>query len=98
MGNNHPVQNNFGAWFGGPLVGQVKRTFFFVNYNYEGLRLSEADAQILTVPTPAEITGDFRMSHVTRVNFFSSASEHRPAHLRSDCTAVVQALPLTHAG
>jgi len=58
MGNNHLVQNNFGASFGGPLIG--KKTFFFVNY--EGLRLAQADAQILTVPTQAEIRGDFSMS------------------------------------
>jgi hypothetical protein len=60
MGNNHLVQNNFGASFGGPLFG--KKTFFFVNY--EGLRLAQADAQILTVPTQAEIMGDFSMSNV----------------------------------
>src|SRR6202049_1748966 len=60
MGNNHLVQNNFGASFGGPLIG--KKTFFFVNY--EGLRLAQADAQILTVPTMAEIQGDFSMSNV----------------------------------
>ena len=58
MGNNHLVQNNYGASFGGPLMG--KKTFFFVNY--EGLRLAQADAQILTVPTQAEIMGDFSMS------------------------------------
>jgi len=58
MGNNHLVQNNFGASFGGPLFG--KKTFFFVNY--EGLRLAQADAQILTVPTQAEVMGDFSMS------------------------------------
>jgi len=60
MGNNHLVQNNFGASFGGPLLGKQKKTFFFVNY--EGLRLSQADAQILTVPTAAEVMGDFSMS------------------------------------
>src|SRR5215469_16412356 len=60
MGNNHLVQNNFGASFGGPLLGEKKKTFFFVNY--EGLRLAQADAQILTVPTAAELTGDFSMS------------------------------------
>jgi Carboxypeptidase regulatory-like domain len=59
MGNNHLVQNNFGASFGGPLPG-LKKTFFFLNY--EGFRLAQADAQILTVPTPAEIQGDFSMS------------------------------------
>ena len=60
MGNNHLVQNNFGASFGGPLLGAKKKTFFFLNY--EGLRLSQADAQTLTVPTLAEIQGDFSMS------------------------------------
>ena len=60
MGNNHLVQNNYGASFGGPLV--KGNTFFFVNY--EGLRLSQADAQVLTVPTPEEIQGDFSMSNV----------------------------------
>src|SRR3989440_4137780 len=60
MGNNHLVQNNFGASFGGPLIG--KKTFFFVNY--EGLRLAKADAQVSTVPTQAEIMGDFSMSNV----------------------------------
>ncbi|HXY23227.1 MAG TPA: carboxypeptidase regulatory-like domain-containing protein [Candidatus Acidoferrum sp.] len=60
MGNNHLVQNNYGASFGGPLIG--KKTFLFVNY--EGLRLAQADAQILTVPTMAEIQGDFSKSGV----------------------------------
>jgi len=59
MGNNHLVQNNFGASFGGPLPG--KNTFFFANY--EGLRLAQTDAQILTVPTRDEIMGDFSMSN-----------------------------------
>jgi outer membrane receptor protein involved in Fe transport len=60
MGNNHLVQNNYGGSFGGPLFG--KKTFFFVNY--EGLRLAQADAQILTVPTQDEIKGNFSMSGV----------------------------------
>jgi hypothetical protein len=60
MGNDHLAQNNFGASFGGPVFGDKKKTFFFVNY--EGLRLSQADAQVLTVPTAAELTGDFSMS------------------------------------
>jgi hypothetical protein len=59
MGNNHLVQNNFGGSVGGPVV-RKKKTFFFINY--EGLRLVQADAQILTVPTQAEIEGDFSMS------------------------------------
>ncbi len=58
MGNNHLVQNNFGASLGGPLPG--KKTFFFVNY--ESLRHAMADPQIETVPTLAEINGDFSQS------------------------------------
>jgi hypothetical protein len=61
MGNNHLVQNNFGASFGGPLLGGDKKTFFFLNY--EGLRLAQADAQTLTVPTMDEIQGNFSMSN-----------------------------------
>ena len=59
MGNNHLVQNNYGASFGGPLIG--KSTFFFANF--EGLRLAQSDAQILTVPTQAEIQGDFSLGN-----------------------------------
>src|SRR5258708_7914850 len=61
MGNNHLVQNNFGASFGGPLLGRDKKTFFFLNY--EGLRLAQADAQTLTVPTRDEIQGNFSKSN-----------------------------------
>src|ERR1700757_5306654 len=62
MGNKHLVQNNFGASFGGPLLGKKKQTFFFLNY--ESFRLAQADTQILTVPTPDEIAGDFSTSGV----------------------------------
>ena len=54
------TQNQFGGNFGGPIV--KNRSFFFVNY--EGLRLAQADAQILTVPAQDEIMGDFSMSNV----------------------------------
>lgn len=55
MGNNHMVQNNFGASLGGPI--RKGHTFFFVNY--EGFRHAMADTMIDTVPTLAEIQGDF---------------------------------------
>jgi hypothetical protein len=60
MGNNHMVQNNFGASLGGPLTR--RHTFFFLNY--EGFRHAMADTMIDTVPTPQEIAGDFSQSRV----------------------------------
>ena len=57
MGTNHLVQNNFGASLGGPIA---HKTFFFVNY--EGFRHAMAETKIDTVPTPAEINGDFSQS------------------------------------
>ncbi len=70
MGNKFLVQNNFGGSLGGPLL--KKGTFFFVNY--EGLRLTQTDTQILTVPTQAEKNGDFSMSGVNIYNPTNNAS------------------------
>ena len=66
MGNNHLVQNDFGGSFGGPVI-RKKKTFFFVNF--EGLRLVQADAQVLTVPTTAELEGDFSQSAENTVSY-----------------------------
>jgi hypothetical protein len=58
---NFLVQNNFGASLGGP-VWHAGKTFFFMNY--EGLRHVETDAMVDTVPTAAEVSGDFSQSGV----------------------------------
>ena len=57
-GNSHLVQNNFGGALGGPLFG--KQTFFFANY--EGFRQTQAQSAMDTVPTAAEVAGDFSAS------------------------------------
>jgi Carboxypeptidase regulatory-like domain len=72
MGNNHLVQNDFGASFGGPIV--KNKTFFFVNY--EGFRHAMTHTMIDTVPTLAEINGDFSMAgpNMTPVHIFDPAN------------------------
>jgi hypothetical protein len=69
MGNNHLVQNNFGASLGGPIAHT--KTFFFVNY--EGFRHAMAHTMIDTVPTLAEINGDFTQSGI---NIYNPSSSH----------------------
>jgi Carboxypeptidase regulatory-like domain len=70
MGNgNFLVQNNFGASLGGPIP-HAGKTFFFVNY--EALRHVETDVMVDTVPTAAEVSGDFSQSGV---NIYDPASQ-----------------------
>ena len=60
--NKYLVQNQFGGSLGGPIFHRAKQTFFFINY--EGYRHVQTDTMIDTVPTLAEIHGDFSQSGV----------------------------------
>ncbi len=57
------TQNQFGGTLGGPVViphvyNGHDKTFFFTNY--EGFRLRQGQPLLLSVPTQAERSGDFR--------------------------------------
>jgi hypothetical protein len=66
--SKHLNRNNFGGSLGGPVFRN--KSFFFANY--EGLRLTQAQTMIDTVPTAEEIGGDFAMSGTTIYNPFSA--------------------------
>jgi hypothetical protein len=59
-------QNEFGGTIGGPvripkLYNGMDKTFFF--FGYEGWRFSNPTASLYNVPTDAEISGNFTVSH-----------------------------------
>jgi hypothetical protein len=58
------IQNQFGARIGGPIIKD--KTFFF--FSWETTRLNTTAAFARYVPTPAEMSGDFRLSPATLAN------------------------------
>jgi hypothetical protein len=69
--NNYLVQNQFGGALGGPLP-RLRKTYFFTNY--EGYSHAQADTAIDTVPTLAEINGDFSQSGIAIYDSSKSTS------------------------
>jgi outer membrane receptor protein involved in Fe transport len=55
LGRQPYQQNQFGATFGGPIIKD--KTFFFVDF--EGLRIRQSQPQLMLLPTPAQLSGDF---------------------------------------
>jgi len=63
MGNNHLVQNNFGARLEGRCSRRQETFLLLTMKGLRGGSLAKADAQTLTVPTVDEIQGKFGMSN-----------------------------------
>ncbi len=74
-------QNQFGFTLGGPIV--KKRTFFFGDY--EGLRVRQALPQLLLLPTPAQIAGDFSDSLDPTLTPLTDPGSTNPGHQILDC-------------
>jgi len=86
------VQNQFGATIGGPIV--KNRTFFF--FNYEGFTRRNGIPFSGLVPTPAELSGDFRADPpiydpLTRQQFTCNGILNVICPNRIDATANVMA-------
>src|SRR5271165_4285864 len=86
------VQNQFGATIGGPIV--KNRTFFF--FNYEGFTRRNGIPFSGLVPTPTELSGDFRADPpiydpLTRQQFTCNGMLNVICPNRIDATANVMA-------
>jgi len=75
-------QNQFGATFGGPIIKD--RTFFFGDY--EGLRIRQALPQLVLVPTPTEISGNFSSFLTTTPAMAVNAAGNPTTQVALDCS------------
>jgi hypothetical protein len=69
--------NLFGASIGGPI--RKNRTFFF--FLYEGIRQSSQTTQILNIPSPEEVKGDFSADSVVVRDPSTSARTPFPGNI-----------------
>ena len=67
-------QDQFGGSLGGPL--RKNQTFFFVDY--EGYRLREGQPNLITVPTPAMLAGDFSALLPTTIIYDPTTTPRTP--------------------
>jgi hypothetical protein len=74
-------QNQFGFTLGGPIV--KNKTFFFGDY--EGLRIRQGLPQLSTVPTQAEIGGDFSAFLTTTPALAVDANGNPTGQVALDC-------------
>src|ERR1700690_906922 len=74
-------QNQFGFTLGGPIV--KNKTFFFGDY--EGLRIRQGLPQLSTVPTQAEIGGDFSAFLTTTPALAVDANGNPTRQVALDC-------------
>jgi hypothetical protein len=77
-------QNQFGATAGGPvlipkLYNGKDRTFFY--FGYEGWRYSSPQSTFLTVPTTAELNGDFSNSLLAQDIYDPVTRNHYPGNV-----------------
>lgn len=81
FGRQEYRQNQFGATLGGPII--KKKLFFFGDY--EGLRIRQALPQLVLVPTPAEISGDFSSFLTSTPVMAVDANGNTTNQVASDC-------------
>ena len=74
-------QNQFGFTLGGPII----KNKMFIFGDYEGLRIRQALPQLSTVPTPAEVGGDFSSFLTSTPDMAVDSSGNPTNQIALDC-------------